>query len=109
MHAITLSALLAALLAGVAAAPGGTCRCQRIGVAGGDSPSAAARPDLFALPVAGTSSAPSQGRNYSSVLSAGRSQGIVFDDLPGFTRSVYARDHALITPESRVWAGQPGW
>jgi len=23
--------------------------------------------------------------------------------LPGFTRSVYARDHALIAPESRVW------
>ncbi len=30
-------------------------------------------------------------------------------DLPGFTRSTYSRDHALITPESRVWAGQPGW
>ncbi len=30
-------------------------------------------------------------------------------DLPGFTRSVYTRDHALITPESRVFAGQPNW
>ena len=30
-------------------------------------------------------------------------------DLPGFTRSVYARDHALITPESHVFAGMPGW
>ena len=30
-------------------------------------------------------------------------------DLPGFTRSVYERDHALIAPESRVWAGFPGW
>lgn len=30
-------------------------------------------------------------------------------DLPGFTRSVYAADHALITPESRVFAGMPGW
>jgi hypothetical protein len=30
-------------------------------------------------------------------------------DLPGFTRSVYARDHALITPESRVFAPLFGW
>ncbi|CAI5944391.1 unnamed protein product, partial [Closterium sp. NIES-65] len=31
------------------------------------------------------------------------------DDLPGFTRSVVARDHALITPESRVFSPLPGW
>jgi (S)-ureidoglycine aminohydrolase len=30
-------------------------------------------------------------------------------DLPGFTRSVVAADHALITPESRTWAPLPGW
>ena len=30
-------------------------------------------------------------------------------DLPGFTRSVYERDHALITPESRVYAPLFGW
>lgn len=30
-------------------------------------------------------------------------------DLPGFTRSVYKRDHALITPESHVFASLPGW
>lgn len=30
-------------------------------------------------------------------------------DLPGFTRSVYAQDHALIAPESRVWQPFPGW
>lgn len=31
-------------------------------------------------------------------------------DLPGFTRSVYERDHALVTPESRVFAAAPaGW
>lgn len=31
-------------------------------------------------------------------------------DLPGFTRSVYERDHALVTPESRVFApGPAGW
>lgn len=30
-------------------------------------------------------------------------------DLPGFTRSIYERDHALITHESHVWAGSPGW
>lgn len=30
-------------------------------------------------------------------------------DLPGFTRTVYERDHALVTPESRVWTGLQGW
>ncbi|KAJ7570621.1 hypothetical protein O6H91_01G128700 [Diphasiastrum complanatum] len=31
------------------------------------------------------------------------------EDLPGFTRSVYERDHALITPESQVFNPLPGW
>ncbi|XP_057977737.1 (S)-ureidoglycine aminohydrolase isoform X2 [Malania oleifera] len=31
------------------------------------------------------------------------------EDLPGFTRSVYARDHALITPESHVFSPLPDW
>ncbi|PON37035.1 (S)-ureidoglycine aminohydrolase [Parasponia andersonii] len=30
-------------------------------------------------------------------------------DLPGFTRSVYKRDHALITPESHVFSALPDW
>ncbi|GMQ04628.1 hypothetical protein CsSME_00049980 [Camellia sinensis var. sinensis] len=30
-------------------------------------------------------------------------------DLPGFTRSVYKRDHALITPESHVFSLLPDW
>uniref|UniRef100_A0A0E0EBF5 Cupin 2 conserved barrel domain-containing protein n=1 Tax=Oryza meridionalis TaxID=40149 RepID=A0A0E0EBF5_9ORYZ len=30
-------------------------------------------------------------------------------DLPGFTRSVYRRDHALITPESHVFSPLPDW
>lgn len=30
-------------------------------------------------------------------------------DLPGFTRSVYRRDHALIAPESHVFSPLPGW
>lgn len=30
-------------------------------------------------------------------------------DLPGFTRSVFKRDHALITPESHVFSPLPGW
>eukprot|EP00884_Botryococcus_braunii_P015554 jgi/Botrbrau1/2682/Bobra.0203s0026.1 len=47
--------------------------------------------------------------DYSTVFSTQRYEGIRFDDLPGFTRSVYERDHALITHESRVWAGFPGW
>uniref|UniRef100_A0A0D3GR67 Cupin type-1 domain-containing protein n=1 Tax=Oryza barthii TaxID=65489 RepID=A0A0D3GR67_9ORYZ len=30
-------------------------------------------------------------------------------DLPGFTRSVYKRDHSLITPESHVFSPLPDW
>ncbi|CAA2989513.1 (S)-ureidoglycine aminohydrolase [Olea europaea subsp. europaea] len=30
-------------------------------------------------------------------------------DLPGFTRSMYKRDHALITPESHVFNPLPDW
>jgi (S)-ureidoglycine aminohydrolase len=30
-------------------------------------------------------------------------------DLPGFTRSVFKRDHALITPESHVFGPLPDW
>ncbi|KAL2322980.1 hypothetical protein Fmac_027359 [Flemingia macrophylla] len=30
-------------------------------------------------------------------------------DLPGFTRSVYKSDHALITPESHVYSPLPDW
>uniref|UniRef100_A0A453BGE0 Cupin 2 conserved barrel domain-containing protein n=1 Tax=Aegilops tauschii subsp. strangulata TaxID=200361 RepID=A0A453BGE0_AEGTS len=30
-------------------------------------------------------------------------------DLPGFTRSVYKKDHALITPESHVFSPLPDW
>ncbi|KAJ0961813.1 hypothetical protein J5N97_029641 [Dioscorea zingiberensis] len=30
-------------------------------------------------------------------------------DLPGFTRSVYKRDHAVITPESYVFSPLPDW
>lgn len=30
-------------------------------------------------------------------------------DLPGFTRSVYKRDYALITPESHVFSAIPDW
>ncbi|TKY55510.1 (S)-ureidoglycine aminohydrolase [Spatholobus suberectus] len=30
-------------------------------------------------------------------------------DLPGFTRSVYKRDHALISPESHVYSPLPDW
>uniref|UniRef100_A0A7S3R5D7 Cupin type-2 domain-containing protein n=2 Tax=Dunaliella tertiolecta TaxID=3047 RepID=A0A7S3R5D7_DUNTE len=47
--------------------------------------------------------------DYSQTFSEPKKEGIAFQDLPGFTRSTYSPDHALITPESRVWAGQPGW
>ncbi|RLM85762.1 hypothetical protein C2845_PM04G25340 [Panicum miliaceum] len=30
-------------------------------------------------------------------------------DLPGFTRSIFKRDHALITPESHVFSPLPDW
>mmetsp|Transcript_64 Transcript_64/g.177 ORF Transcript_64/g.177 Transcript_64/m.177 type:complete len:300 (-) Transcript_64:234-1133(-) len=47
--------------------------------------------------------------DYSKVIAEPRNLQATFKDLPGFTRSFYERDHALITPESRVWAGFPGW
>lgn len=34
---------------------------------------------------------------------------IHLEDLPGFTRSVVQKDHALVTPESQVYAPLPGW
>ncbi|KAL6763270.1 RmlC-like cupin domain-containing protein [Haematococcus lacustris] len=54
-------------------------------------------------------STPAVQADYSLVLAGARKSGIAFSDLPGFTRSVYQRDHALITPESRVWSPHPGW
>ena len=36
-------------------------------------------------------------------------EGAEFGALPGFTRSVYKRDHALVAPESRVYAPLGGW
>ena len=35
-------------------------------------------------------------------------RGVDFGSLPGFTRSVYKRDHALVAPESQVYAPLPG-
>ena len=55
------------------------------------------------------SSASATKHDYTSVFSKDRDAGIKFENLPGFTRSVVERDHALITPESRVWSGTPGW
>ncbi|WZZ58017.1 hypothetical protein YC2023_058124 [Brassica napus] len=34
---------------------------------------------------------------------------LIFVDLPGYTRSVYKRDRALITPESHVYSPLPDW
>uniref|UniRef100_M4FG82 Uncharacterized protein n=1 Tax=Brassica campestris TaxID=3711 RepID=M4FG82_BRACM len=34
---------------------------------------------------------------------------IIIINLPGYTRSVYKRDHALITPESHVYSPLPDW
>ncbi|KAK0588284.1 hypothetical protein LWI29_037175 [Acer saccharum] len=38
-----------------------------------------------------------------------RTDLVVLTDLPGFTRSVYKRDHALITHESHVFSPLPEW
>lgn len=35
--------------------------------------------------------------------------GLDFENLPGYTRSAHYADHALISVESRVFAGQRGW
>lgn len=50
-----------------------------------------------------------QGGLYDATISADRLSGIAFGDLPGFTRSVLERDHALLTPESRVYSPMFGW
>lgn len=55
-----------------------------------------------------TEDAAAAGAVYQKVVSPTLS-GAHLEDLPGFTRSVVRRDHALITPESQVWAPLPGW
>lgn len=53
------------------------------------------------------SDAATAGSPYAAVDA--RNEGTRFDNLPGHTRSAYASDHALITPESRVYTGLFGW
>jgi glyoxylate utilization-related uncharacterized protein len=53
------------------------------------------------------SGAATAGSPYAAVDA--RNEGTRFDNLPGHTRSAYASDHALITPESRVYTGLFGW
>ena len=47
--------------------------------------------------------------DYAPLSAVYRSPGILFTDLPGFTRSVSRRDHALVAPESHSWQPQAGW
>ncbi|KAG2447939.1 hypothetical protein HYH02_007392 [Chlamydomonas schloesseri] len=47
-------------------------------------------------------------REYSAAMRPSE-QELAFDNLPGFTRSASHFDHAVISVESRVWAGQRGW
>lgn len=47
--------------------------------------------------------------DYAPLSSVYRSPGILFTDLPGFTRSAVERDHALVAPESHSWQPQAGW
>ncbi|GAB4822109.1 hypothetical protein N2152v2_009155 [Parachlorella kessleri] len=63
------------------------------GLGQGEASSAANAPDI----------------SYANIMASSRYEGIQFEDLPGFTRSVYARNYALVTPESHVWAGNPAW
>lgn len=52
------------------------------------------------------------GTAYTPTLSTWRDMVVPLfsaKDLPGYTRSVYKPDHALITPESRVYAPLFGW
>jgi len=46
---------------------------------------------------------------YEAACAPRRSFAAEFGALPGFTRSVYRRDHALVAPESRVYAPLAGW
>lgn len=46
--------------------------------------------------------------DYSAVFQSA-TYGLDFDNLPGYTRSAHYADHALISVESRVFAGQRGW
>eukprot|EP00271_Cylindrocystis_brebissonii_P009149 TRINITY_DN23827_c0_g1_i1.p1 TRINITY_DN23827_c0_g1~~TRINITY_DN23827_c0_g1_i1.p1 ORF type:complete len:327 (-),score=29.12 TRINITY_DN23827_c0_g1_i1:251-1231(-) len=46
--------------------------------------------------------------DYSKVMEPGLKFGEL-EGLPGFTRSTYAPDHALIAAESRVYNSLPGW
>ncbi|KAI5417673.1 hypothetical protein KIW84_042329 [Lathyrus oleraceus] len=49
-------------------------------------------------------SKPLYSKVYESTLSP-----LDLQNLPGFTRSVYKRDHALISPESHVYGPLPEW
>lgn len=49
-------------------------------------------------------SKPLYSKIYDSTLSS-----LNLQNLPGFTRSVYKRDHALISPESHVYGPLPDW
>ncbi|PNW82696.1 hypothetical protein CHLRE_06g290000v5 [Chlamydomonas reinhardtii] len=47
-------------------------------------------------------------REYSAAMRPS-DEALAFDNLPGFTRSASHFDHAVVSVESRVWAGQRGW
>ncbi|CAM6105874.1 unnamed protein product [Calypogeia fissa] len=50
-----------------------------------------------------------EGKNIYLKVTEPTLAGVHLQDLPGFTRSVYERDYALITPESQVYSPIPGW
>ena len=71
---------------------------------------------VASIVIATTSSASAAANDFSDMGVASpyaavdaRNEGLSFDNLPGFTRGAYERDHALITPESRVYTGLFGW
>ncbi|PNX73645.1 ureidoglycine aminohydrolase [Trifolium pratense] len=63
-----------------------------------------AQEGFCSVPSESKSEKPLYWKIYDSTLSP-----LNLQNLPGFTRSVYKRDHALISPESHVYGPLPDW
>ncbi|KAL6779772.1 GIP1 [Auxenochlorella protothecoides x Auxenochlorella symbiontica] len=47
--------------------------------------------------------------DYTAAIPGLKASQLVFDDVPGFTRSVQRDTYSLIAPESQVWQPHPRW